>query len=93
MPVCPNCRIAYLAGESHDCRDFRPVPTIRSTVARGTLLGATVGVLVLLTQSLLSQNPGLLARVMDSLVTGSVVGGLTGGSIGAIIAERRTRHH
>jgi len=48
---------------------------------------------VLLTQSLLSQNPGLLARVMDSLVTGSVVGGLTGGCIGAIIAERRTRHH
>jgi hypothetical protein len=45
MPVCPNCRTAYLEGESHRC----PPKTLSGVGAvAGAITGAFVGSLVIL---------------------------------------------
>jgi hypothetical protein len=50
MPVCPNCGVAYVDGESHDCRDgvtmWRAVKVVLITIGATFIALAALVILV-----------------------------------------------
>jgi hypothetical protein len=78
MPICPNCRIAYLDGEAHRC-------TRRTSVGgavAGTLAGAVIGFL------LATVGYGTITGSNLSCVVGLFVGAPLGGLVGAVVGSR-----
>jgi hypothetical protein len=86
MPICPNCDVAYLDGESHKCGQTGGMSRfVVWRTLRGAACGA-VGGLVLMT---------ILCDVIEGgrniwcVLAGAVIGVPIGAAVGAVIAGRR----
>jgi hypothetical protein len=88
MPICPNCQMAYLPGESHHCeRDNRPTGQPLSPGWRAVAVacwGAGVGGVAMfgLCMATNSFGPGCV-------VAGLISGAPIGACVGAVIGYRR----
>jgi hypothetical protein len=78
MPICPNCRIAYLEGEAHKCERGTSVVG----VVAGALTGAVIGSL------LVTVGYGIITGSNLSGLVGMFVGAPLGGLVGALVGGR-----
>ena len=85
MPICPECDVAYLDGESHTCGG--KTGTLASVVWR-TLGGAACGAVAgfLLMTILCDVIEG--ARNIWCVLAGAVIGVPIGAAVGSVIGDR-----
>jgi len=86
MPICPNCDVAYLDGESHSCGGTTGMSW---SVVYRTLAGAAcgaVGGFALMTLILCDAIRG--TRNIWCVLDGAMIGGPIGAAVGSVIAGR-----
>ena len=84
LPICPDCDVAYLDGESHRCGDRTGAPPSANWITMGgALSGAIAGIVLVTTLSIMANNEPY------PIILGVVFGGPFGAVIGALVAARR----
>jgi len=83
MPICPNCKVAYMDGESHTC-----LAKSQSTLGAlaGLVAGAALGFVVCLIPIFLFANGSAQAPLL-AIFIGAPVGAL----VGAIVRGKAGR--
>ena len=86
MPICPNCEVAYVDGESHACGG---TTSVSAAVVWRTLGGAACGTVVgfVLMTILCDLIEG--ARSIWCVLGDAAIGVRIGAAVGAVIAVRR----
>jgi hypothetical protein len=91
MPVCPQCDVAYLSGERHECVSGRSVFWRLVLAAGGVVLLVIAAGAAQWCRSDLSKVDGryMLAAVLAAIALGCAAAGL--GLIGAAVVTRRSK--
>ena len=88
MPICPNCDLAYLDGESHHCGDRTDQrPSANWVTLGGAVSGAIAGIVLVTVVSIMAD--GGPYPILLGLVFGAPFGALIGALVGARRAARK----
>ena len=91
MPICPNCDVAYLDGESHNCGDRTGErPSVNWSTLGGAVSGGIVGIVLV---AALFAGLGEPWFIIKAVFLGAPFGAALGAVIGARRASQKHRAH